>query len=76
MNKFIHKTQLHKIIGVFLFILFIAEASSVPKGELFWEINRPGIEPSYIIGSNHAICLNEDSLPPEINTALENSKKA
>ena len=47
---------------------------AVQQGQIFWQISRSGIEPSYLIGAKHDICLNQDSLPPEINAALENSK--
>ena len=43
------------------------------NGKIFYEITHETGEgaPSFLIGSQHNICLKRDSLPPEINSALD-----
>lgn len=49
--------------------------STVKSGQYFWQISHPGLNPSfsYIMGSHHYMCLDNNSLPIEIKKALRSS---
>ena len=61
---------------IFLFFLFFyaVKTLTVQNGQIFWEIQKPGIKPSYILGLYHYFFLDENSLPPEITAAISNSQ--
>ena len=62
-------------IGGFVFFsFFMTKALAVQEGEIFWEVKKPGIAPNYLIGTKHDVILNENSLPPELVSALKNAK--
>ena len=62
-------------IGSFVFFsFFMTKALAVQEGEIFWEVKKPGIAPNYLIGTKHDVILNENSLPPELISALKSSK--
>ena len=63
-------------VCIFLFsVSFSEKAFSVQSGDMFWEIKKPGATASnYLMGIQHDVILNEDSLPPEILAALEETK--
>ena len=56
------------------FSFFTMKTEAVKEVHLLWKISRSGIESSYLIGIKHDLCLNQKSLPPEVNRALEKSK--
>lgn len=56
-----------------LFACFTVKSTTVQPGQILWRISRSGIDSSYLIGINHEICLNEDSLPPKLKMVLEKS---
>lgn len=60
---------------IFAFIFFTVKAAAVQSGNIFWEVKKPGsATPNYLIGTKHDVILNENSLPPEVIAALENTK--
>ena len=85
-HYFINKAKtLNKIfVSAFSFIFIALNISTaqaaieqtVESGQYFWQISRPGLNPSfsYILGSNHYMCLDNNSLPVEIKRALKSSK--
>lgn len=53
----------------------LAEAAAVPNGEAeFWRIERPGIEPSYLLGTAHVTDPRVNVLGPAVSQALSGAQ--
>ena len=52
--------------------------AGLAAGEIFYEIAHETGEgaPSFLIGSQHNVCLKRESLPPEINAVLDKADAA
>ena len=78
-GKALNKLFLPLLSLVYLGLTLTVQAEEwrvVEQGQYFWQISKPGLNPSfsYIMGSKHRTCLDENSLPIEIKRALNNSK--
>ena len=55
---------------------FSARALAIQAGEIFWEVKKPGMSqpPNYLIGTNHDMIFDQESLPPELILVLRSAK--
>ena len=75
--KFLNRRSIKLALPLFLSfytVKVLAAQNGVQNGQIFWEIRKLGVKPGYILGLNHSRTLDENSLPPEINTAINNSQ--
>ena len=81
-DKILNKLFLILLSLVYLGLSFktaqAEEWQTVEEGQYFWQISKPGLNPSfsYIMGSGHHMCLDKNSLPIEIKRALKSSRMA
>lgn len=60
---------------IFFSVFFSLKVLAIQPGEIFWEVVKPGESTAnYLIGTHHYVTLNENSFPPELVAAIENSK--